>query len=281
MDTPESTADPSTSRKDRILDSLWPLSRLVGYRPPPPSEAAKQHPSRVLDHVLPAPLREKHRRKREGDVSLRSGSGSRDGGEVEQGAGEKREPPPPSLAKKASDKLWNLFVTLIGSFFGTAWLALLARAPFLQARSAPIVIGSFGAEAVLLYAAHTSPLVQPRCVIVGNTVSAILGVCVAKLFGKIEGFEVGQIYGANWAAASISLALALFAMQIFEVTHPPGGATALLAVTIPQVSKMGWWYVPDILVSSLIMLAWALVVNNLGGRRYPTEWWWKSKWIVI
>lgn len=63
--------------------------------------------------------------------------------------------------------------------------------------------------------------------------------------------------------------------------HPPGGATALLAVTLPQVAKLGWWYVPLVLESSLVMLAWALVINNLGGRRYPTEWWWKSRWIVL
>lgn len=34
---------------------------------------------------------------------------------------------------------------------------------------------------------------------------------------------------------------------------------------------MGWWYVPMVLQASLIMLGWALVINNVGGRRYPSE----------
>ncbi|GAA5870129.1 hypothetical protein JCM8547_006896 [Rhodosporidiobolus lusitaniae] len=286
MSPPPSTASPSSSPKDSILDALWPLSRFVGYRPPPPPPGAHHQTSSWVDHVLPAPLRERHRekRRREGGVELGSRGGSRgtgDDGESGGKEGEQQDPPPPSLRKKVGDKAWNMWLTLLGSFFSTAFLALCARAPFLTAQSAPIVIGAFGAEGVLLYAAHTSPLTQPRCVVFGNTVSAIMGVCVAKLFGKVEGFEVGQVFGVNWAASAVSLALALFVMQLFEITHPPGGATALLAVTIPQISKMGWWYVPDILVSSLIMLAWALIINNLGGRRYPTQWWWSSKWIVI
>ncbi|KPV77329.1 uncharacterized protein RHOBADRAFT_23864 [Rhodotorula graminis WP1] len=174
-----------------------------------------------------------------------------------------------------------MLLTMLGCFGGIAFVSLSSRSPAFAGRNAPLIVGSFGAEAVLLYAAHTSPLTQPRCVIAGNTISAILGVCVAKLFLYKPGFTVGDIFGVNWAAAACSLALSLSVMQLLEITHPPGGATALLAVTIPQVAKLGWWYVPLVLLSSLIMLAWALVINNLGGRRYPTEWFWKSRWIVL
>jgi hypothetical protein len=34
---------------------------------------------------------------------------------------------------------------------------------------------------------------------------------------------------------------------------------------------MGWWYVPQILQTSLILMGWAMLMNNLGGRRYPSE----------
>ena len=54
-------------------------------------------------------------------------------------------------------------------------------------------------------------------------------------------------------------------------SHPPGGAVALLAVTISQIAEMGWWYIPMVLQASLIMLGWALLINNVGGRRYPSE----------
>ncbi|BGP38951.1 hypothetical protein JCM10449v2_002889 [Rhodotorula kratochvilovae] len=281
-DPPRSSADPSSSAKDSWLDKGWPLTRFVGYRPPPPPphQAAQTVGHHAAEKVLPAPLRERQRERR-------GSGGSRDGLRREDGTGadgvgeEQEEKHGPSLRKKAGEKLWDMFLTLIGCFGGIAFVALSSRSPAFSTRKAPLVVGSFGAEAVLLYAAHTSPLTQPRCVIFGNTLSAILGVCVAKLFLLLPGFTVGEVFGANWAAAACSLALSLAVMQVLEITHPPGGATALLATTLPQVAALGWWYVPQVLVSSLIMLAWALVVNNLGGRRYPTEWWWKSRWVVL
>ncbi|GAA6056587.1 hypothetical protein JCM3770_006654 [Rhodotorula araucariae] len=278
-DPPKSTADPSSSTKDSWLDKGWPLTRFVGYRPPPPptNQQATTVGHHTAEKVLPAPLRERQRERR---ASGGSGDSLREGHD---------EPDPsiedgthgPSLHKRAGEKLWDMFLTLIGCFGGITFVALSSRSPAFAGRNAPLVVGSFGAEAVLLYAAHTSPLTQPRCVIVGNTLSAILGICVAKLFLLLPNFTVGEIFGVNWAAAACSLALSLAVMQLLEITHPPGGATALLAVTLPQIAKLSWWYVPLVLESSLIMLAWALVVNNLGGRRYPTEWWWKSRWVVL
>lgn len=86
-------------------------------------------------------------------------------------------------------------------------------------------------------------------------------------------------------------------MQITFTTHPPGGAAALLATTIPAVFNTGWcvtsfpfpsartfrleshlpssltcrFYVADILICSLVVLGWALIINNVGERRYPRQ----------
>jgi hypothetical protein len=47
---------------------------------------------------------------------------------------------------------------------------------------------------------------------------------------------------------------------------PPGrgGATALLAAFQPNIVNLSWRYLFVILVSCLLMLAWALVINNVG-----------------
>lgn len=37
--------------------------------------------------------------------------------------------------------------------------------------------------------------------------------------------------------------------------------------------SLSWRYLPTVLASSLIMLGWALIINNLGRRRYPLHWW--------
>jgi CBS-domain-containing membrane protein len=51
------------------------------------------------------------------------------------------------------------------------------------------------------------------------------------------------------------------------------GATALNAAVEAEIVSLSWRYIPTVLASSLIMLGWALIVNNLGRRRYPIYWW--------
>ena len=50
------------------------------------------------------------------------------------------------------------------------------------------------------------------------------------------------------------------------------GATGLNAAVQSQVVTLSWRYLPTVLASSLIMLGWALIINNLGRRRYPLHW---------
>ncbi len=64
-------------------------------------------------------------------------------------------------------------------------------------------------------------------------------------------------------------------MQLLRVLHPPGGATALLAVIGgPKVHALGFGYVlSPVLVSALIMLGIALLSHRLLGRqRWPNYW---------
>jgi CBS-domain-containing membrane protein len=64
-------------------------------------------------------------------------------------------------------------------------------------------------------------------------------------------------------------------MHLSRTLHPPGGATALIAVIgSEQVHDMGYLFVLiPITLGALLMLLVALLVNNLSsGRRYPEFW---------
>lgn len=59
------------------------------------------------------------------------------------------------------------------------------------------------------------------------------------------------------------------------------GATGLNAAVESGIVYMSWRYLPTVLASSLIMLGWALIINNLGRRRYPIYWWEpESRWVA-
>ncbi|KAK5133179.1 hypothetical protein LTR08_008115 [Meristemomyces frigidus] len=130
------------------------------------------------------------------------------------------------------------------------------------------MIASLGAGAVLDYNAVRSPLAQPRNMVIGQTVSAIIGVSIAKLF------QLSPTLFANyaWLAGAFGCACASWIMSVTNTVHPPGGATAVLASTEAQIVALGWMFVPFILLGSVLMLAVALLFNNTL-RQYPEYWW--------
>ena len=126
-----------------------------------------------------------------------------------------------------------------------------------------------GASAVLVFGAVESPLGQPRALIFGHFFSALMGMCVTKLFSLIP--DQQRFDSLRWLAASLSSAVAIVVMQITETTHPPAGATALLPAVNEDIWRMSWYYLPIVLLSSTMLMAVALLVNNIQ-RRYPVFW---------
>nr|CRH07176.1 putative transportor belongs to HPP family protein [Candidatus Magnetococcus massalia] len=154
----------------------------------------------------------------------------------------------------------ELFWSWLGSFVGIGLVAWLHHF-FFSGQDLVFIIGSFGASAVLIYAAIGSPLSQPRNLLGGHLVSALVGVAVFQLVG-----------GVPWLAAALAVSLAIVAMQLTRTVHPPGGATALIAVIgSDTIHQLGYLYalVPA-LSGATCLLVVALVTNRLApGRSYP------------
>ncbi len=151
----------------------------------------------------------------------------------------------------------------VGGFIGIGAVALI-NYRLLDGTDLVIVIGSFGASAVLIYGAIASPLAQPRNFVGGHIVSAIIGVAAYQLLPD-------QI----WLAAPLAVATAIAAMHVTKTLHPPGGATALIAVIgSAKIHALGFLYVlMPVAAGAAIMLVVALLVNNIpGSRRYPENW---------
>jgi CBS-domain-containing membrane protein len=151
----------------------------------------------------------------------------------------------------------------IGAFLGISAAALLSGA-FLEGYDLTLMIGSIGASAVLVYGAPRSPLAQPRNLVAGHVLSAIVGVACWKL-----------MHAYPWLAASAAVATAIALMHATRTLHPPGGASALIAVIgSPEVHDLGFLYVlVPCTVAPLVLLTVALVVNNIPrSRRYPEYW---------
>ncbi|WOO79154.1 Transmembrane protein [Vanrija pseudolonga] len=172
-------------------------------------------------------------------------------------------------------EIWLL--SFLGSFVGIALVEIVNATGFAD-RGVPLIIASFGATAVLVYGTSESPLAQPRHVLGGHVVSAVLGVAVTKLFRHATAYhltqtaEKGALEHLVWLNGALCMALSLLAMQITGTVHPPGGATALIAAVNEDAVNLSWRYIYLILISALLMTGWALIINNVGRRRYPAYW---------
>tara|TARA_R110002049_G_C9177204_1_gene562896 strand:+ start:1578 stop:2150 length:573 start_codon:yes stop_codon:yes gene_type:complete len=154
------------------------------------------------------------------------------------------------------------FWSFIGAFVGIGIIAF-AQSRFLPEIESLFLIGSFGASSVLIYGEIQSPLAQPRNLIGGHLVSAFIGVTIFKFLPDIA-----------WLAASLAVALSIVCMQCTKTMHPPGGATALIAVIgAEDIRALGYLYVlAPVLSGTLILFVVALIFNNVTSDRcYPTN----------
>ncbi|KAK4246077.1 HPP family-domain-containing protein [Corynascus novoguineensis] len=172
------------------------------------------------------------------------------------------------IPQRPLGNLAMIFWAVIGVFASLAIIGAVDKAiPAFQVRGAPVIIGSYGAAAVLDFYAIESPLAQPRNAILGQMVSALTGVAVCKLFALSPHFEA-----VRWLGASLACACATALMALTGTVHPPAGATALLAVLDPAVADLGWFLFVPLLLGCSLMLGVALLVNNIQ-RRFPFYWW--------
>lgn len=138
----------------------------------------------------------------------------------------------------------------------TAWVTHIYVGPV----ATPFMIASMGASAVLLFGVPHSPLSQPWAFVGGHLVSATVGV-VAAVY--VPDFFLG---------AGLAVGLSITAMYYLRCLHPPGGATALLAVIgDQQVHGLGFDYIAlPVLANVAVLLTAALLVNRvLLKRAYP------------
>lgn len=117
------------------------------------------------------------------------------------------------------------------------------------------LVAPLGASALLLFALATSPMAQPWAVILGNFVSALVGVACARLVDN------------PLLAGPLAVGLAIVAMYALRCLHPPGGAIAFYAV-LGHHAEFSFALDPVALDSLLLVLA-AVAYHTATGRLYP------------
>ena len=149
--------------------------------------------------------------------------------------------------------------TALGCGLAIVMTGALIAASGLPAATGPILIAPLGASALLVIAVPSSPLAQPRAVLLGNVTGALVGVLAAQV--------------VPWPVLSAALALgfAVLVMLATRALHPPAGALALVPALSPDmVADLGLRFaLAPVAVESLLLLIFAVAWHRVTGRVYP------------
>jgi len=124
---------------------------------------------------------------------------------------------------------------------GGAFIAILVLLYLGQWSGYPLIMASFGASCVLLFALPEAPLAQPKNVIGGHLITSFIGLLAAH-FLPASPFIV---------AFAVALGIAL--MVLTETVHPPAGGNPLLILLGPAVPPWSFLLTP-VLAGTLLLV---------------------------
>lgn len=145
-------------------------------------------------------------------------------------------------------------VTSVGALCAVVLLALLS----LWSQH-PLIVAPLGASCVLLFGYPASPLAQPRNIVLGNLLGALVGVALVSTAGQ------GPL------VLALAVGLTILLGQQLRCLHPPAGGMAFLAVYL----KVAWGFLLFPVLSGsvlLVLLAWAFSRWVPGAFPYPQHW---------
>ncbi|MEN9372955.1 MAG: hypothetical protein RIR79_507 [Pseudomonadota bacterium] len=152
----------------------------------------------------------------------------------------------------------------LGAGLGSAITALLAH--WLAQKTVPLwgftsawLAGAMGASAVMIFAIPSSPAAQPRAVIGGHTISALVGVVCARW--------VAPALPVVELAAALSVAGAIVLMLVLRCLHPAAVGTALV-MTVLGLSDWRNILFP-VFFSATVLVVCGIIYHRLTHRIYP------------
>jgi CBS-domain-containing membrane protein len=148
----------------------------------------------------------------------------------------------------------QLSVTWLGALMALALLSLLSAYSGMVLLAAPL-----GASSVLLFGYPASPLAQPRNIVLGNLVGALVSVLAVTWLGR------GPL------VIALAVGLTVLLCQQLRCLHPPAGGLAFLGVALGATPA---FVLTPVLSGSLLLVLFAAVFSRWvkGALPYPHHW---------
>jgi CBS-domain-containing membrane protein len=146
----------------------------------------------------------------------------------------------------------------IGLAFTGSALAIAILSSLTQTLGTALIVGTFGASTLLVFGYPDAAFSQPRNLVFGHLLGAIIGLLFLNFLGD-----------SSWSLA-FATATVIAAMMFTHTVHPPASSNTFAIFLI----KPTWVFLlTPILLGSMIILIIALLYNNLVREaRWPKHW---------
>ena len=118
------------------------------------------------------------------------------------------------------------------------------------------LIASFGSTMVLLYGYPESPFAQPKNIILGHFLTALIGI----IFLNFVPLPI-------FINIPLAVGFGVMFMILFKVTHPPAGGNPIIVI----IGSVSFDYLlTPVLVGSIIVVMFGVIINKfLFKKEYP------------
>ena len=118
------------------------------------------------------------------------------------------------------------------------------------------LIASFGSTMVLLYGYPESPFAQPKNIILGHFLTALIGI----IFLNFVPLPI-------FLNIPLAVGFGVMFMILFKVTHPPAGGNPIIVI----IGSVSFDYLlTPVLIGSMIVVMFGVIINKfLFKKEYP------------
>ena len=118
------------------------------------------------------------------------------------------------------------------------------------------LIASFGSTMVLLYGYPESPFAQPKNIILGHFLTALIGIVFLNFVPLPIFLNI-----------PIAVGFGVMFMILFKVTHPPAGGNPIIVI----IGSVSFDYLlTPVLIGSIIVVMFGIIINKfLFKKEYP------------
>ena len=127
---------------------------------------------------------------------------------------------------------------------------------------------AFGSSVVLVFGYPENEFAQPKNVILGHLLCALVGIIFVTLF------KISQDRTIFFIALGLAVGIAVMLMMAFKVSHPPAGGNTIV-VMLAQDSFQ--YIIFPILVGAVTIIIGGVIYNRyILKKKYPLKWFKKN-----